>query len=221
MATLTGKTGGDRGREVALKDGSPCGVGGVPAVPGPRCVPGPPGFPARGASGRVAATPPSPSERSAAAGPNYRFLRGGGGGALRLVAPARVRVLSEPGRRATGGWENPTAHRRTRQSRSLTDPQPRARALGHRSGPPPPRRVAQSAERRGGLKAQAVHSAPLRGREPCTEGGATSHWGGAKAQASVEEPTSSQQTDSAAQAEFILSFLLQAPREWEKMFVFS
>lgn len=138
MATLTGKTGGDRGREVALKDGSPCGVGGVPAVPGPRCVPGPPGFPALGASGRVAATPPSPSERSAAAGPNYRFLQGGGGGALRLVAPARVRVLSEPGRRATGGWENPTAHRRTRQSRSLTDPQPRARALG------PPKRTPSS-----------------------------------------------------------------------------
>lgn len=95
------------------------------------------------------------------------------------------------------------------------------RGSGHRNGPPPPRRVAQSAERRGGLKAQAVHSAPRRGREPCTEGGATSHWGGAKAQASVEEPTSSQQTDSAVQAEFILSFLLQAPREWEKMFVFS
>lgn len=135
MATLTGKTGGDRGREVALKDGSPCGVGGVPAVPGPRCVPGPPGFPARGASGRVAATPPSPSERSAAAGPNYRFLQGGGGGALRLVAPARVRALSEPGRRATGGWENPTAHCRTRQSRSLRPPASRSGARATEADP--------------------------------------------------------------------------------------
>lgn len=76
VATLAGsqmgKTEGERGREAAPKDGSPDGVGGVPVVPGPRRVPGLPGFSARGASGRVAAAPPSPSERSAAAGPNYR-----------------------------------------------------------------------------------------------------------------------------------------------------
>jgi hypothetical protein len=80
VATLAGsliaKTEGDRGRETALKDGSPGGVGGVPAVPGPCRVPGLPGFPARGASGRVAAAPPSPSERSAAVGLKYRSHQG-------------------------------------------------------------------------------------------------------------------------------------------------
>lgn len=59
-----------------LKGGSPGGLGGVPAVPGLRHVPGLPGFPALGASGRVAAAPPSPSERSAAAGPNHRSHQG-------------------------------------------------------------------------------------------------------------------------------------------------
>lgn len=59
-----------------LRGSSPGGLGGVPAVPGLRLVPSPPGFPALGASGLVAAAPPSPSKRSAAAGPNHRSHRG-------------------------------------------------------------------------------------------------------------------------------------------------
>lgn len=57
---------GECGRpcEGVLKGSSPGGRGGVPAVPGPRRVPGPPGFPALGPSGRVAAAPPSPNERT-------------------------------------------------------------------------------------------------------------------------------------------------------------
>lgn len=68
--------GGHTLRGGLLKGGSPGRLGGVPAVPGLRHVPGLPGFPALGASGCVAAAPPSPSERSAAAGPNHRSQRG-------------------------------------------------------------------------------------------------------------------------------------------------
>lgn len=165
MATLTGKTGGDRGREAALKDGSPCGVGGVPAVPGPRCVPGPPGFPARGASGRVAATPPSPSERSAAAGPNYRFHQGEAArcGSWRRLGPARSLSVAAA-RPGTGRTRRPTA-----VPGRAAAPQPPGLALG------PPTRTPSSTS--GGTVCRASGRAqgpgpstqPREGggREPC------------------------------------------------------
>lgn len=107
----------------------------------------------------------------------------GGGSALRLVAPARARALSERGRRATGGWENPTAHRRARQSRSPAVPRPRARVT---DADPLLHAGWHSLQSVGaGPRPRPVHSAPRRGREPCAEGGATSHGGGAKAQASA------------------------------------
>lgn len=70
--SVMGGTAGDRLWGDILRGSSPGGLGGLPAVPGLRRVPGMPGFPALGASGRVAAAPPSPSERSVAAGPNHR-----------------------------------------------------------------------------------------------------------------------------------------------------
>lgn len=108
MATLRGKsvrggTAGERGwgppsewGVVTLKGGSPGGLGGVSAVPGLRRVPGLPGFPALGAAGRVAAAPPSPRERSAAAGPNHRSHPGRGEAAgcrsWRPSGPRRLRA---------------------------------------------------------------------------------------------------------------------------------
>lgn len=74
--SVRGGTASDRKWGGILKGGSPGGLGGVPADPGLRRVPGLPRFPAFGASGRVAAAPPSPSESSAAAGPNHRSHRG-------------------------------------------------------------------------------------------------------------------------------------------------
>lgn len=112
---------------VTLKGGSPGGLGGVPAGPGLRRVPGLPGFPALGASGRVAAAPPSPSERSAAAGPNHRS-HPGGGGALPLAAPAQVPAGSGPRSRTAEVRGSRTVLRSARPS------------LGHRDcglrGPP-------------------------------------------------------------------------------------
>ena len=123
---------------------SPGGLGGVPAVPGLRHVPGLPGFPALGASGRVAAAPPSPSERSAAAGPNHRSHRGGGG-ALPLAAP--FGSLPPPGLAAA----RPRCGAAERCSAALG----RAAALDtagsarrRQRHPPPPCAVAQSGERR-------------------------------------------------------------------------
>lgn len=156
--SLTGKAEGDRGPEAALKDGSPGGVGGVPAVPGPRRVRGPPGFPARGASGRVAAAPPSPSERSAAVGPKYCSHQGeaarcGSGcplGSARSPSVAATRLGS-------GISQRPSAVLCSAQPQP---PRPPASRSAHRSGPRPPRRVAQSAERRGGPRAQACPLSP-------------------------------------------------------------
>lgn len=102
----------------------------------------------------------------------------------RLVAPARARALSERGRRATGDWENPTAHRRARQSRSPAAPRPRARA----TDADPLLHVGwHSLQSVGaGPRPRPVHSAPRGGGGGSrAEGGATSHGGGAKAQASA------------------------------------
>lgn len=175
--SLTGKAEGDRGPEAVLKDGSPGGVGGVPAVPGPRRVPGPPGFPARGASGRVAAAPPSPSERSAAVGPKYCSHQGeaarcGSGCPLGSARSPSV-AATRPG---SGISQQPSA---------VLSPAAASQASGLTLGPPErtPSATPGGTVCRASGRAQGpgLSTEPRGGGSPRTEGGATSDWGGAKA----------------------------------------
>lgn len=175
---LMGKIEGDRGREADLKDGSPDGVGGVPAVPGPRRVPGPPGFPARGASGRVAAAPPSPSERSAAVGPKYRSHQGkaarcGSWCPLRSARPTSL-AAARPG---SGINQRPSA---------VLSPAAASQDSGLALGPP--ERTPSSTPggtvcgASGRAQGPGLSTQPRGGGgSPRTKGGATSDWGGAKA----------------------------------------
>lgn len=219
MATLAGslkgKTEGDRGPEIALKDGSPCGVGGVLAVPGPRRVPGLPGFPARGASGRVAATPPSPSERSAAAGPNYRFHQGEAArcGSWRPLGSARFprAAAARPGSR---GSQRPSAVL-SRAAASQTF----GLALARRADPLLHAGWHSLQSVGAGLGPRPVHSAPRRGREPVHRG--WGHLPRGRGEGTVHHLRAHflpAIPDSAAQAEFIRSFLPRAPRKWEKTY---
>lgn len=163
--------------EAVLKDGSPGGVGGVPAVPGPRRVPGPPGFPARGASGRVAAAPPSPSECSAAVGPKYRSHQGEAARCSSWCPLGSARSPSVAAARPGSGI-NP-------RPSAVLSPAVTSQASGLTLGPPqrtpsstPGGTVCRASGRAQGpgLSTQP-HGG---GGSPRTKGGATSDWGGAK-----------------------------------------
>lgn len=168
--SVRGGAAGDRVSGDRLRGSSPGGLGGLPAVPGLRRVPGLPSFPALGASDRVAAAPPSPSEHSAAAGPNHRSSWGEAA-RRRLRRPLRSppplgRAAAQQSSRGAGQSDS-----RLQRSTEIRPQRPRAPCPSRRV-PPHPRPVAQSGERRAphlpdrgrAERDGLVHSAPRKGR---------------------------------------------------------
>lgn len=139
----------------------------------------------------------------------------GGGGALRLVVPARVRALPERGRRATEIWNKPMALRSAQPRRSLPGLWSRVRPTGAdpilHAGWHSLRSVGA------GPGPRPVHSALRRRREPAYQGRGHPQLGRGEGTAHCLRSYFLPATpNSAAQAEFMRSFLPCSPREWGK-----
>lgn len=142
----------------------------------------------------------------------------GGGGALRLLVPARARALPERRRRATEIQNKPMALRGAQPRRSLLGLWPRVRPTGAdpvlHAGWHSLRNVGA------GLGPRPVHSAPRRRREPAYQGRGHPQLGRGKGTAyCLRGYFLSATPNSAAQAEFEKFCSLLPKGMGEKMFI--